>query len=220
MRQYTKAKALLESLKTIPDYRVDIGKIEYPLAEVLFMMIFALLKGNTKFKEIFGWMVYNKNNPLLKEIFEKEEVKMPSKSTLHNILTNTDNNTLERVFREYFSNYVKKENIAIDGKWLNGSDANGQYTGKVYHKSVLHIFDKDSKIALGHKFMEKSKLSEIPAFNEILKDKTFSNSGQIYTTDALHTQTTSLNTINDNNEYFLAKVKANQKLLKDKLYLQ
>ena len=31
MKQYTKAKALLESLKTIPDYRVDIGKIEYPI---------------------------------------------------------------------------------------------------------------------------------------------------------------------------------------------
>jgi len=32
------------------------------LAEVLFMVIFALLKGNTKFKEIFGWMIYNKEN--------------------------------------------------------------------------------------------------------------------------------------------------------------
>ena len=54
MIQYAKAKALLESLKTIPYYRVDIGKIEYPLHKVLFMVIFALLKGNTKFKEIFG----------------------------------------------------------------------------------------------------------------------------------------------------------------------
>ena len=73
MKQYTKAKALFKSLKTIPDYRVDTGKIKYPLSEALFMVIFALLKGNTKFKEIFGWMVYNKNNPILKEIFEKDE---------------------------------------------------------------------------------------------------------------------------------------------------
>ena len=86
MKQYTKAKALLESLKTIPDYRVDIGKIQYPLAEVLFMVIFALLKGNTKFKEIFGWMVYNKGNPILKEIFEKDKIEIPSDSTLHRIL--------------------------------------------------------------------------------------------------------------------------------------
>ena len=108
MKQYTKAKALLESLKTIPDYRVDIGKIEYPLAEVLFMVIFALLKGNTKFKEIYSWMVYNKDNPVLKKIFEKDQIDIPSDSTLHRILTNTNNNALERVFRQHFSNYVKK----------------------------------------------------------------------------------------------------------------
>ena len=43
MKEYTKAKELIESLKTIPDYRVDVGKIKYPLEEVLFMVIFALL---------------------------------------------------------------------------------------------------------------------------------------------------------------------------------
>ena len=42
--QYIKAKRLIESLKTIPDFRVDIGKIKYPLNEVLFMVIFALQK--------------------------------------------------------------------------------------------------------------------------------------------------------------------------------
>ena len=52
--KYTKAKALLESLKSIPDYRVDTGKIQYSLAQILFMVIFALLKGNTTFKEIFS----------------------------------------------------------------------------------------------------------------------------------------------------------------------
>jgi predicted transposase YbfD/YdcC len=66
--------------------------------------------------------------------------------------------------------------------------------------------------------MEKGKLSEIPALNELLEEKTFSNSGQIYTMDALHTQFKTLNKINDNNEYFLVKVKANQKSLQDKIY--
>ena len=65
--------------------------------------------------------------------------------------------------------------------------------------------------------MEKGKLSEIPALQEILEEKTFCNKGQIYTMDALHTQFNSLNTINDNGEYFLAKVKGNQKALQDKI---
>jgi len=38
-----------------------------------------------------------------------------------------------------------------------------------------------------------------------------------YSWGALHTQIETLNTINDNDEHFLAKVKGNQKLLKDKL---
>ena len=49
------------------------------------MVIFALLKGNTKFKEIHTWMVYNKENPILKKIFEKEQIDLPSISALHGI---------------------------------------------------------------------------------------------------------------------------------------
>ena len=169
MKQYTKAKALLESLRTIPDYRVDIGKIRYPLAEVLFMVIFALLKGNTKFKEIFGWMIYN------------------------------------------------KENIAIDGKWLNGSDANGQYTNEC-HKAILNILDKDTKIVFAHKFMAKNKTNEISALKQALEeDDIFSDEGQIFSFDAIQTQTEILNNIDDNGDKYIAKVKNNQKELKEKI---
>ena len=217
MKQYKKAKALLESLKTVPDYRVDIGKIRYPLAEVLFMVIFALLKGNTKFKEIFGWMTYNKDNQVLKDIFKKEQIDIPSVSTLHRILTNTDNNALEKVFRQHFSNYVKKENIAIDGKWLNGSDINGQYTNEC-HKAILNILDKDKKIVFAHKFMAKNKENEITALKQAFdEDDLFSDEGQIFSFDAIQTQTHILNNINDNNDKYLAKVKGNQKELKQKI---
>jgi len=217
MKQYTKAKALLKSLETIPDYRVDTGKIKYPLAEVIFMVIFALLKGNTTFKDIFGWIVYNKENPILKEIFEKENMEIPSKSTLHNILVNTDNNAIERVFREYFLDYVTKNNIAIDGKWLKGSDANGQYTNEC-HKLILNILDKDKKIVFAHKFMAKNKENEISALKEALKeDDIFSDEGQIFSFDAIQTQVEILNTINNKGDKYIAKVKDNQEKLKDKI---
>ena len=41
---HMKAKELLTQLKNIPDYRVDTGKIEYPLHEILFMTLFALIR--------------------------------------------------------------------------------------------------------------------------------------------------------------------------------
>ena len=49
----TRTKELLEALKEIPDYRVDIGKIEYPLHEVLFIILFALLKGKQHLRTYF-----------------------------------------------------------------------------------------------------------------------------------------------------------------------
>ena len=217
MKEYTKAKELIELLKTIPDYRVDVGKIKYPLAEVLFMVIFALLKGNTKFKEIHTWMVYNKENPILKKIFEKEQIDIPSKSTLHRILTNVDNNALEKVFRKYFSKYIKKENIAIDGKWLNGSDVNGQYTNEC-HKAILNILDKDKKIVFAHKFIAKNKENEITALKQVFdEDDLFSDEGQIFSFDAIQTQTQILNHINNKKDKYIARVKNNQKNLKQKI---
>ena len=195
---------------------MDTGKIEYPLHEVLFMTLFALIKGNTTFKDIFTWMTYNQNNEILKEIFEQEEINIPSKSTFHTLLTNTDNNALEKVFREFFFPFTTQENIAIDGKWLRGSDINGQYTQE-RHKAILNILDKDIKIVFAHKFLDKKKSSEITALKEILnKDDIFSDEQQIFSFDALLTQSEILNTINKQSNRYIAKLKDNQKYLKEK----
>jgi len=211
-----KKKELLEQLKTIPDYRVDTAKIEYPLHEVLFMVLFALLKGNNTYKDIVGWMQYNDKNKIIKKVFEsKTTIKIPSKSTLHNMLINTDNNALENIFRDYFSKHTKKKNIAIDGKWLNGSDVNGQYT-QDGHKAMLNILDKDTKIVFAHKFLDKNKKSEIKAFQEMLDDGFFTKEGQIFSFDALLTQANILNTINTQGNRYIAKLKGNQKNLKEK----
>ena len=63
-------------------------------------------------------MVFNNGNTILKAVFEKEKIKILSKSTFHKILTNTDNNALERVFRDYFWDYITQNSVATDGKWL------------------------------------------------------------------------------------------------------
>ena len=109
------------------------------------MVIFALFK-NTIFKEIFGWMIYNKDNPVLKEIFEKDEVKMPSKSTLHNVLTNTDNNALDTEIKKLANmtiilqqSFLSKNMLKVGFKfhwiWLNEITA------------LRQAFDEDEHIA-------------------------------------------------------------------------
>jgi predicted transposase YbfD/YdcC len=211
-------KKLLKQLKTIKDFRKDRHKIRYPLHEILFMALFALLKGNTTFKEIHIWMQYAINNRHFKKVFQKKIIKVPSKSTLHRILINVDNNELEKIFRDYFSEYTKRENIAIDGKWLNGSDVNAQYT-QLHHKAILNVLDKDTKIVFAHKFLDESKKSEIPAFKELLNDNFFSKYSQIFSFDALLTQSDILSSINQQGSKYIAKVKGNQKLLKQKVVL-
>jgi len=180
------------------------------------MTLFALIKGNTTFKDIFSWMTYNENNEILKEIFKKEQIHIPSKSTFHTLLTNTDNNALERVFRAFFFPFTTQENIAIDGKWLRGSDINGQYTQEK-HKAILNILDKDIKIVFAHKFLNKKKSSEITALKEVLKDNDiFSEESQIFSFDALLTQSEILNKINEQSNRYIAKLKDNQMHLKEK----
>lgn len=206
---------LLEQLKTITDFRKDTHKIEYPLYEVLFMALFGLLKGYVTFKDLHCWMSYNEENGLFKKLFKKEKVNIPSRSTLHHLLMNTDNNELEVVFRNHFQPYVNLDNVSIDGKWLRGSDVSGQYTQES-HKSLLNVLDKDSKIVVGHKFMEKGKLSEIPAFRELLQDNIFCKEQQIFSFDALLSQVDLLNTINTTSRRYIAKIKGNQEGLRDK----
>ncbi|MBW6488080.1 MAG: ISAs1 family transposase [Sulfurimonas sp.] len=179
------------------------------------MTLFALLKGNTTFKDIFAWMTFNKENEILKKIFEKEKVNVPSRSTLHALLINTDNNALEAVFREFFLEHILQKSIAVDGKWLRGSDVNGQYTQES-HKAILNILDKDIKIVFAHKFLDKNKKSEIKALQEVLDDNFFSDDGQIFSFDALLTQSSILNTIDSQGNKYIAKFKDNQKNLKHK----
>ena len=179
------------------------------------MTLFALLKGNTTFKDILAWMIFNENNQVLKDVFEKDKINIPSKSTYHRLLINTDNNALELVFRKFFLPYTKQKNIAIDGKWLRGSDVNGQYTQET-HKAILNILDKDVKIVFAHKFLTKDKKSEITALKEVLQENLFSDEQQIFSFDALLTQSEILNTINEQGNRYLAKLKDNQLHLKEK----
>ena len=102
-------KELLEALKTIPNYRVDTGKIKYPLHEVLFITLFALIQGNTTFKEIVFWMIFNKENAIFKLLFKKDIIDIPSKSTYHRMLINTDNDALEKVFRSFLKHSLHKQ---------------------------------------------------------------------------------------------------------------
>ena len=95
-------KRLLKLLEDIEDFRRHRDQIVYPLHEILFMSLFALIKGYKTFNEIHFYISANKQNKIFKKVFGKKKIRIPSRSTLHRILMNTNNDELEIVFREYF----------------------------------------------------------------------------------------------------------------------
>ena len=212
-------KKLLEKLRGMTDFRKHSHKIVFPLNEVVFMTLFALIKGNVTFKDIYGWMVFQKDNKYLKKLFnykKDEHINIPSRATLHRILINIVNEELEMIFREFFTPFIDEKNVALDGKWLRGSDIDGQYV-KEKHQAVMNIMCKDTKIVFGHVLLNKDKKSEIPAFTDLLEEEFFSKNGQILSFDALTTQIPILNKINEQGNYFIAKVKNNQLNLKNQV---
>ncbi len=212
-------KRLLEKLKGMTDVREHSHKIVYPLHEVVFMTLFALIKGNVTFKDILGWMIFQKNDKYLKKLFnykKDEYIPIPSKASLHRILINIVNEELEMIFRDFFISFIDEKNVALDGKWLRGSDIDGQYVQE-HHQAVLNILCKDTKIVFGHVLLNKDKKSEIPAFTDLLEQEFFSKNGQVLSFDALTTQIPILNKINDQGNFYIAKVKGNQLNLKNQV---
>ena len=67
--KYKQKKELFKQLESIEDFRIHVGKIVYPLAEVLFMTLFGLLKGKTTFEELHDWMEFNRTNTLFLKLF-------------------------------------------------------------------------------------------------------------------------------------------------------
>ena len=103
MKLRRKKKLLKEIEENIPDFRTHEGKIVFKISEVIFLILFALLKGKNSFRKQHTWMEANRENRMLLKLFEKKEpLNIPSPSTLHHIAINIDNNALEKIFRDFF----------------------------------------------------------------------------------------------------------------------
>ena len=217
MKLRRKKKLLKEIEENIPDFRTHEGKIVFKISEVLFLILFALLKGKNSFRKQHTWMEANRENRILLKLFEKKEpLNIPSPSTLHHIAINIDNNVLEKIFRDFFEKHINKKNLAVDGKWINGSGVSGQYVNEK-KKIMFNILDKNTKLVIGHKLIEKDKKSEISVFQELLDDKEFFSKGQVFSFDALTTQIDILDKINSDGNFYLAYVKGNQSNLQKKV---
>ena len=209
----------LEMISKLPDYRKIEEKIEYIQRDVLFGVLCSMFAGNSEMIKMHNWLELNYNRESFKMLIgrEKEELAVPSYSTVRRMIINVNSTKMEELFRAYFMPKAKLEEggqLAVDGKMMNGSGRNGEYKVK-RNSGMLNVVETRSKIIIAHKEIGAKK-SEIPSFQEILKMK-FSDKPFLYTFDALNTQKEGLESIHKSGDRYLAKVKGNQKNLQKQI---
>lgn len=164
---------LLDHLKEVPEPRQN-GKIEYPLDEILFLTISAVVSGCSQWDEIvdFGedkldWL--RRHRPFTNGI--------PSHDTLNRVMSLIDPVAFEQMFVMWVNRNIKLREgtlINIDGKKLRSSASKlAQQTARADGgKSSVHLVEawcSDLSLCLSVREVEE-KTNEIKAIPLILND--------------------------------------------------
>jgi len=172
---------LLQLLSTIPDHRKGQGKL-HKLEHILFLSILAQLMGAVNYKEIWVWITKHIQKDKIKKLLGVEFIRTPSRSAVAEILAEVDYKELEKVFRIWINELIdikELEQLAVDGKVMNGSSVNATKSTQ-----VLNAVLADNGIILAHKKI-KDKSNEVPALRELIDEL---DDSFIYTFDAMNSK--------------------------------
>ena len=198
-----KKLSLQEVLEGIEDTRRE-RSVWYPLHEVLFIMLTAVICGATSYAkvEMFG---KNKEKWLRKHI--KLENGVPDACTFRNVIKAIDTQQLHKVFVDWMKGVVETVTgtVAIDGKQARRT--------KAAKKPPLHVvsaFSAECGLVLGQLACEEksNEITAIPKLLEMLELK-----GCIVTIDAMGTQTEIAKKIIEKEADYILALKENQKTL-------
>ncbi len=120
---------LLQELRSLPDPR-DEQRISYPLPDLIFMSVCAVLGGAYCWQDIHDFVSFHK------KWFQKFiclKTGVPSHDTFRRVFMLVSPKEIEKVFNTWSHSLIKKPSrqIAIDGKALRGtSNAQNGLTGR------------------------------------------------------------------------------------------
>lgn len=198
-----KKLGLLEVLEGIEDTRRE-RSVWYPLHEVLFIMLVAVICGATSYAkvEMFG----KSREKWLKKYITLEN-GIPDACTFRNVIRAIDTQQLHAVFVEWMKNAVETLTgvVAIDGKQARRTKG-----GKKKPLHVVSAFSTEYGMVLGQLACEE-KSNEITAIPKLLEQLELQ--GCIITIDAMGTQSEIAKTIRDRGADYILSLKENQKTL-------
>jgi len=181
-KNIAKQNRLLQLLGTILDHRKGQGKL-HRLDHILFLSVIAQLMGATNYKEIWVWITKHIQNEKIKKLLGVEFIRTPSRSAVAEILAQCNYKELEKVFRIWINELVDTtddlQQLAVDGKVMNGSSVNANKSTEVLNAVLAH-----SGIILAHKKIA-DKSNEVPALRELIDEL---DDSFIYTFDAMNSK--------------------------------
>jgi hypothetical protein len=171
-------------LDDLKDHRRPQGQ-RYELKFIILFSIMAILSNSKSYRDIYRFIKKHYNT--LQNDFELKWKRIPSYTTIRNIIQGINQQELESSFRAYTQSLLSTDSvnhigIAVDGKVLRGSydHFNDQKTIQ-----ILSFFDTQSELILAHEKVDV-KTNEIPVAQALIPQLELEN--VVYTFDALHCQ--------------------------------
>jgi len=197
----------------IKDPRVA-GMVEYPLSDILIIVMCSVLSGLEKLEEIVTYA--EKKRGFLSQVFGI--AGYPSESQLSRVLNMVNGEEVAEAIIEIMKMRILKlgDIIAVDGKTIRSTIPKGKKHGGL---QILTAYFVESGVVLGQKYIDK-KTNEIPVFQDMLCCINVRN--KIITGDAMHCQRDTCSMIIAKKGDYIFGLKGNQGTLYEqaKIYLK
>jgi hypothetical protein len=182
-------EALIEQLKTIPDWRRG-RKVQYPLWLMLLMTLLGVMSGYSSLRGLEDFM--KRHQQEIAELFGLTKAKLPSYSTLRNMAQHVDALKVAEVFLQWAKQALPLQPgqvLSVDGKALS-STLQDCHSAQQDFVSVVSACVQQWDWVVGQLSFHSSESSEITSVRQLLQQ--IDAQGVWVTLDALHTQKNSL----------------------------
>lgn len=178
-------EALIEQLKTIPDWRRG-RKVQYPLWLMLLLSLLGVMSGYSSLRGLEDFM--KRHQQEVAALFGLAKAKLPSYSTLRDMTQHVDGAKVSEVFAHWAKQAVPikaGQVVSMDGKALASTvqDCHGQTQDFV---SVVSACVQQWDGVIGQLSFQNGQTSEIISVRQLLEQLELK--GVWVTLDALHTQ--------------------------------
>lgn len=195
----------------VKDPRRTSGHFYYPLDEILFLTISAVISGLDTWPAIHSFGEIKQE--WLRKFFPYAE-GIPSQNVLRGVFARLDPMGFGKCFVKWINSVsvlTKGEVVAIDGKTIRGSASSGKTNSAIH---VVSAYATENRLCLGQETVDK-KENEIIAIPKLLE--MLAINGCIVTIDAMGCQKKIAEAIIERGADYILMVKDNQKELSDQV---